>query len=71
MEEIRKKTAQKSEIRTAQKEAALKELKDRKAANKAKSASKGKAVKPPKVFQKVPRHMGGSKGKPKNFGGLK
>ena len=32
LEDIRKKAAQKSEIRTAQKEAALKELKERKAA---------------------------------------
>lgn len=62
LEDIKKKAAQKSEIRTAQKEAALKELKERKTANKAKSGAKGKAPKAPVPFQKVPKHMGG-KGK--------
>lgn len=64
LEDIRKKAAQKSEIRTAQKEAALKELKERKAAAaKTKTAAAKKATtKPPQAFQKVPKHMGG-KGK--------
>lgn len=64
LEDIRKKAAQKSEIRTAQREAALKELKERKAASKAKSSvSKGKTSKPAQAFQKVPKHMGAAKGK--------
>jgi large subunit ribosomal protein L24e len=73
LEEIQKKSAQKKEIRTAQ-EAALKELKDKKAAAAAKSAassSKGKGSsggiqgnkKPPQAFQKVPKHMGGKPGR--------
>lgn len=64
LEDIRKKAAQKSEIRTAQKEAALKELKERKAkaSSKGKAASKGKTAGPKGTFQKVPKHMGG-KGK--------
>jgi large subunit ribosomal protein L24e len=65
LEEIRKKAAQKSEIRTAQKEAALKELKERKAAAAAKSKASGAkkaTAKPPQAFQKIPKHMGG-KGK--------
>lgn len=59
LEDIRKKAAQKSEIRTAAREAALKELKDRKTANKAKSSAKGKKSEPGNTFQKVPKHMGG------------
>merc|ERR1712151_911849 len=43
LEDIKKKAAQKNELRTAAKEAALKELKARKTANKAKSGSKNKA----------------------------
>lgn len=66
MDDIKKKAAQKSEIRTAQKEAALKELKERKAKATASSKGKSKGGKPagaPKgTFQKVPKHMGG-KGK--------
>jgi len=60
LDEIKKKAAQKTEIRTAAKEAALKELKARKTATKAKSgpATKNKAPKP-QTFQKVPKHMGG------------
>jgi large subunit ribosomal protein L24e len=64
LEDIKKKSSQKSEIRTAAKEAALKELKERKAAaaakNKAKAPVKGKAAKQPQAhtFQKVPKHMG-------------
>jgi len=61
LEDIKKKAAQKSELRTAAREAALKELKDRKAANKAKSGTKGKAAGKSKAqsYQKVPKHMGG------------
>lgn len=63
LEDIKKKASQKSEVRTAQREAALKELKAKKAANKAKSGGKGKAAgAKPSTFQKVPKHMGG-KGK--------
>jgi large subunit ribosomal protein L24e len=64
LEDIKKKAAQKSQLRAAQKDAALKELKDRKTANKAKSgAAKGKGAAPkPHTFQKVPKHMGGSRG---------
>jgi large subunit ribosomal protein L24e len=64
LDDIKKKAAQKTELRTKAKEAALKELKDRKAANKAKSGGKGGAAKkaPPATFQKIPKHMGG-KGK--------
>jgi len=61
LEDIRKKAAQKSEIRSASQAAALKELKDRKAANKAKSKSSKTKV-GGQTFQKVPKHMGG-KGK--------
>lgn len=62
LEDIKKKAAEKSEIRTAAKEAALKELKARKATNKAKSgtASKTKTPAKPQSFQKIPKHMGGS-----------
>ena len=60
LEDIKKKAAQKTEIRTAQ-AAALKELKDRKATNKAKSGAAPKS-KPGQVYQKVPKHMAG-KGK--------
>ena len=61
LEDIKKKAAQKNELRTAAREAALKELKERKAANKAKSTAKGKAgsKKPGQPYQKVPKHMGG------------
>ena len=61
LDDIRKKAGQKSEIRAASKEAALKELKERKAANKAKSGGKGSRGKgaEAKQFQKVPKHMGG------------
>ena len=62
LEDIKKKAAQKTEIRTAQ-AAALKELKDRKATNKAKTGTTTTAKsKPGQVYQKVPKHMGG-KGK--------
>jgi large subunit ribosomal protein L24e len=62
LDDIKKKAAQKTELRTKAKEAALKELKDRKAANKAKSGGGKGAVskKPaPATFQKIPKHMGG------------
>jgi large subunit ribosomal protein L24e len=61
LEDIKKKAAQKTEIRTAQ-AAALKELKDRKVTNKAKSGAAAAKNKPGQVYQKVPKHMGG-KGK--------
>jgi large subunit ribosomal protein L24e len=58
LDEIKKKAAQKSDFRAAQRDAALKEVKQRKSANKAKS---GKAAVPKATtFQKVPKHMGGS-----------
>ena len=58
LDEIKKKAAQKSDFRAAQRDAALKEVKQRKSANKAKS---GKAAVPKTTaFQKVPKHMGGS-----------
>ena len=58
LEDIKKRAAQKSELRTQAREAALKELKDRKAANKAKSGKKsGKPAS--HSYQKVPKHMGG------------
>lgn len=60
LEDIKKKAAQKNELRTKAREAALKELKDRKATNKAKSGAKDKTTKPKgQTFQKVPKHMGG------------
>ena len=59
LEEIKKKAAQKGDFRAAQREAALKEVKQRKAANKAKSGGKAAAPKAT-TFQKVPKHMGGS-----------
>ena len=61
LEDIKKKAAEKSTFRTAQREAALKEMKERKAANKSKSGGRGSAPKGHQ-FQKVPKHMGG-KGK--------
>ena len=60
LDDIRKKASQKSELRSAAKASALKELKDRKASNKAKSGSKNKAPKG-QTFQKVPKHMGASR----------
>jgi large subunit ribosomal protein L24e len=67
LEDIKKKATQKSEFRTAQREAALKELKARKTTNKAKSgggrgASGQGAAAAKGQFNKVPKHMGG-KGK--------
>jgi large subunit ribosomal protein L24e len=63
LEEIKKKAQQKSDFRAAQRDAALKEVKARKASNKAKSggAKAGKGAQPKSsAFQKVPKHMGGS-----------
>jgi large subunit ribosomal protein L24e len=60
LDDIKKKASEKSSVRSAARDAALKELKARKAVNKTKSGS-GKAA-APKGFQKVPKHMGG-KGK--------
>ena len=61
LEDIKKKASQKSDVRTAQREAALKELKAKKAAAKSKGG-RGTASAKPHSFQKVPKHMGG-KGK--------
>lgn len=63
LDDIRKKATQKSEVRTAQREAALKELKARKAANKGKGGGRGTASAKPKSFQKIPKHMGAKGGK--------
>jgi len=67
LEDIKKKATQKSEVRTAQREAALKELKARKAATKTKSGGKGSKTKGTQAagFQKVPKHMGGGRGRGK------
>eukprot|EP00539_Tryblionella_compressa_P002492 CAMPEP_0178744802 /NCGR_PEP_ID=MMETSP0744-20121128/6966_1 /TAXON_ID=913974 /ORGANISM="Nitzschia punctata, Strain CCMP561" /LENGTH=156 /DNA_ID=CAMNT_0020397963 /DNA_START=360 /DNA_END=831 /DNA_ORIENTATION=- len=59
LEDIKKKAAEKSSVRSAAREAALKEMKERKAANKAKSGGKGNVPKGGAQFQKVPKHMGG------------
>ena len=57
LDDIRKKAAQKPEFRSAQRDAALKEVKDRKKANRAKSGGKGNAssVRAPKVPKNVKR----------------
>jgi large subunit ribosomal protein L24e len=57
LEDIKKKAAQKSDVRVAQRDAALKELKERKAANKVKSGgAKAKQI-GGQTFQKVPKHI--------------
>jgi large subunit ribosomal protein L24e len=61
LEDIKKKASQKTEIRTAQKASALKELKDRKAATAKKTTGASKAPKA-QTFQKIPKNMKG-KGK--------
>lgn len=58
LDDIRKRAGEKSSVRSAQRDAALKEVKQRKAANKAKSGGKGQMPKG-SGFQKVPKHMGG------------
>ena len=63
LDDIRKKAAQKTEIRSASQAAALKELKDRKAANKSKSKVSKTKVVAAQTFQKVPKHMMSGKGK--------
>ena len=63
LDDIKKRAAEKSSVRSAAREAALKEMKERKAANKAKSGGKGSAPKGGNQFQKVPKHMGGGRGK--------
>jgi len=60
LDDIRKKAAQKSELRASARDAALKELKKRKEANKSKSGSKGGKKPKAQTFQKVPKHMGGA-----------
>jgi large subunit ribosomal protein L24e len=59
LDDIKKRAAEKSSVRSAAREAALKEMKERKAANKAKSGGKVSAPKGGNQFQKVPKHMGG------------
>jgi large subunit ribosomal protein L24e len=59
LEDIKKKAAEKNTFRSAQRDAALKEVKARKTTNKAKSGGKGTVPKGA-AFQKVPKHMGGS-----------
>eukprot|EP00549_Striatella_unipunctata_P021236 CAMPEP_0118697878 /NCGR_PEP_ID=MMETSP0800-20121206/14827_1 /TAXON_ID=210618 ORGANISM="Striatella unipunctata, Strain CCMP2910" /NCGR_SAMPLE_ID=MMETSP0800 /ASSEMBLY_ACC=CAM_ASM_000638 /LENGTH=156 /DNA_ID=CAMNT_0006597511 /DNA_START=235 /DNA_END=705 /DNA_ORIENTATION=+ len=62
LEEIRKKASQKPEFRTAQREAAMKEVKSRKTTNKDKS--KGKGVTPSSgQHVKIPKHMGAQRGR--------
>merc|ERR1712166_873713 len=63
LEDIKKKASEKSSVRTAAREAALKELKQNKASNKSKSGSKGGAKAKGSQFQKIPKHMGGSRNK--------
>ena len=57
LDDIKKKASQKSEVRTAAREAALKELKAKKAANKTKGGGKGTADAKAHQFQKVPKNM--------------
>jgi large subunit ribosomal protein L24e len=62
LEDIKKKAAEKSGFRSTQRDAALKEVKSRKVANKAKSG--GKNVPKGSQFQKIPKNMGmGGKGR--------
>mmetsp|Transcript_15763 Transcript_15763/g.30045 ORF Transcript_15763/g.30045 Transcript_15763/m.30045 type:complete len:160 (+) Transcript_15763:23-502(+) len=65
LEDIKKKAAQKSTLRKDSQAAAIKELKDRKEANKAKTGGAGKKVggAKPSNFTKLPKHVGGSRGK--------
>jgi large subunit ribosomal protein L24e len=63
LDDIKKKASEKSSVRSAARDAALKEMKERKAANKAKSGGKGNVPKGGNQFQKVPKHMGGGRGK--------
>jgi large subunit ribosomal protein L24e len=58
LDDIKKKAAEKASVRSAARDAALKELKARKAANKAKTGGKA-AVPKGNTFQKIPKHMGG------------
>jgi large subunit ribosomal protein L24e len=76
LEDIKKKASEKSSVRSAAREAALKEMKERKAANKAKSGGTGKggsaaaaASKGSGTFQKVPKHMVGARGGKAQRGG--
>lgn len=59
LDDIKKKASEKASVRSAARDAALKELKARKAANKAKSGGKTAAAPKGNTFQKVPKHMGG------------
>jgi len=56
LEDIKKRASEKSSVRTAARESALKELKARKTTTK-KSGSKGGAKGKGAQFQKVPKHM--------------
>jgi large subunit ribosomal protein L24e len=58
LEDIKKKAQEKSGFRSQQRDAALKEVKARKTANKTKTGVKGSVPKGA-GFQKVPKHMGG------------
>jgi len=57
LDDIRKRASQKSEVRSSQRDAALKEVKARKAASKGKSGSKGKAAKPAGGHNKIPKNV--------------
>lgn len=59
LDEIKKRSSKNSEFRTQAREAAVKELKARKEANKSKSAAKGgkKPTNRPNTFQKIPKNV--------------
>jgi len=65
LDDIKKKASEKSGVRTAAREAALKELKQKKASNKSKSSKGGAGgkAKGGSKFQKVPKHMNASRSK--------
>lgn len=56
LEDIKKRATEKSSVRTAARETALKELKARKTASK-KGGAKGSSKAKGSTFQKVPKHM--------------
>jgi large subunit ribosomal protein L24e len=63
LEDIKKRAAQKSELRKVAREAALKELKDRKDTSSKSKPAGAKGKKAPSNFTKLPKHVGGSRGK--------
>lgn len=63
LEDIKKKASEKSSVRTAAREAALKEMKQKKSASKSKGSKGGNKPKGGSTFQKIPKHMGGSRSK--------